>query len=110
MLRDNPRNALITYGYLAERTGNQVTARNTASYLGDLSTWAHDEGAPLLSALVVNNKEYMPGNGFFDLYTELTGIKVAVKDTVFESELKKVRVYKMRDIFALSFGLNIIFA
>lgn len=64
MLRDNPQNALITYGDLAEKIGSIVTARNTASFLGDLSSRAYEEGAPLLSALVVNSKEYMPGKGF----------------------------------------------
>ncbi len=109
MLRDNPQNALITYGDLAEKIGSIVTARNTASFLGDLSSRAYEEGAPLLSALVVNSKEYMPGKGFFDLYTELSGIKVADRDKVFKSELKKVREYKNWDKFAISLGIDYVF-
>lgn len=109
MLRDDPQNALITYGDLADQIGNVITARNTAGYLGDLSSWAHEEGAPLLSALVVNSKEYMPGNGFFDLYRELTEEKVVDKDYVFRRELKKVREYKKWDEFSNNLGINYIF-
>ncbi len=109
LLRDNPKQALITYGILSDRIENIVSPRNTATYLGDLSVWAYGEGAPLISALVINQKQTMPGKGFFDLYTELTGKKVKNEFELFKSELKKVREFENWKDFALTLGIDYIF-
>lgn len=100
LLRENSKNALITYGDLCERIDNMVTPRNSASYLGDLSVWCSEYGAPLISVLVVNSRAYIPGSGFFDLYEEEYGIKVIDKETAFRDELEKVRLYEDWDGFA----------
>ena len=109
LLKENKEKALITYGDLCNKIGNMVTPRNTAGYLIDLSDWCHEFGAPMISALVVNQREYMPGTGFFDLYEEEYGIKVLDKEKAFHDELKKVRSYDAWQEFAKYLGLDYIF-
>ena len=105
VLLEEKEKALITYGDLCERIGNTIGPRNIAGYLGDLSVWAREMGAPMISVLVVNQKEFMPGNGFFDLYEEEYGKKVVDKEAIFREELQKVRTYKDWDDFGRQFGL-----
>lgn len=109
LLRDNSKQAMITYGELSDQIDNLVSPRNTASYLGDLSVWAHEAGAPMISALVINQKDLMPGKGFFKLYAELTGKKVKNENEVFKTELIKVREYDKWEKFALSLGIVDVF-
>lgn len=108
-LKENREKALITYGDLCKQIGNIIIPQNTNGYLGDLSSWCHEFGAPMISALVVNQREYMPGSGFFDLYEEEYGIKVLDKEKVFRDELKKVRSYDAWQEFAEYLGLDYIF-
>ena len=109
LLRDEGDKALITYSDLSDEIDNIVTPRNLAGYIGDLSVWSHEFGAPMISALVVNKKEYMPGNGFFKFYEEEYGIKVENKYETFKSELNKVRKYMHWDEFAEELGIDYIF-
>jgi hypothetical protein len=94
---------------LADQIDNLVTPLNTSTYLGDLSTWAYENGAPMISAMVINQKQLQPGNGFFILYHDLTGKNIGDKEAVFRSELKKVKEYGQWDKFALSLGITDIF-
>ena len=55
---------LITYNDLCKEIDNQTDPRNVASYLGDISCWCAEIGAPMLSAVVINNKSNRPGKGF----------------------------------------------
>lgn len=105
VLMEQKEKALITYGDLCERIGSTISPRNIAGYLGDLSVWAREMGAPMISALVVNQKEFMPGSGFFGLYEEEYGKKVVDKERIFREELQKVRTYKDWDDFGRQFGL-----
>ena len=109
MLRDDPKNALITYGELSMQTGNIVDPRNISNYVGDLSAWCHEIGAPLISVMVINKEKFRPGDGFFKLYTELTGLKVEDKEELFVKELKRVQKYERWDEFAEMLGIDYIF-
>lgn len=109
LLKENKDNALIPYGDLCDQIGNMIIPRNTAGYLSDLSNWCHEFGAPMISVLVVNQREYMAGNGFFELYEQEYGIKVVDKEKVFRDELKKVRSYDAWQEFAEYLGLDYIF-
>lgn len=83
-LKEDRNKALITYGDLCERAGDVVTPRNCGQYLGVLSEFCYDNDMPLISAMVVNQSEWMSGNGFFKLYTDLTGKPVVDKFKVFK--------------------------
>jgi hypothetical protein len=87
-------NALITYGDLCKRVGNIVTPLNSSEFLGDLSVLCYENNMPLISAIVVNKEQYIPGDGFFKLYSKLENIPVKNKDEIFKSELAKVRKFK----------------
>ena len=94
-LEHNPERAIFTYDDLCREIGNQVHCRSVASYLGDISCWCDEIGAPMLSALVINKNSNRPGKGFFRLYSYLYGIPVksSDEDLVFVSELQKVMQY-----------------
>ena len=91
-----PDRAFLTYDELCRKIGNQVGCRNVASYLGDISCWCEEIGAPMLSALVINGNSNRPGKGFFKLYAELHGLSMKQLDeeSVFVSEAHKVIGYR----------------
>ena len=91
-----PDRAFLTYDELCRKIGNQVGCRNVASYLGDISCWCEEIGAPMLSALVINGNSNRPGKGFFKLYAELHGMpmKQLDEEAVFVSEAHKVIKYR----------------
>lgn len=62
---DNPDNPDITYGELAKKVGDNITARTIQPFLGNISEVCKENGFPLLSAIVINKKEKMPGDGFY---------------------------------------------
>lgn len=95
-LRRNSKQAIITYTDLCNRIGNQVNCRNVASYLGDISCWCDEIGAPMLSVLVINKHDNRPGQGFFKLYAELhdMSMKSLDEELIFVSEFQKVSRYR----------------
>ena len=94
-LEKRPEQAFLTYDELCRKIENQVGCRNVASYLGDISCWCGDIGAPMLSALVINGHSNRPGKGFFKLYAELHGLpmKQLDEEVIFVSEAQKVIRY-----------------
>ena len=106
-LNKNPEHAIITYDELCKTIGNQVDCRNIASYLGDISCWCTEIGAPMLSALVINQKNNRPGKGFYKLYAELYGVPVRSldEDVVFVSEYEKVSEYPKWDDLKFYLGI-----
>lgn len=101
--------ALITYGEMCNRANNIIDPRTSSGYIGDLSLFCYENDMPLISVMVVNGDTYMPGAGFFRLYTDLTGNKVDTDNefNVFKEELKKVREYEHWDRLSDLLGLNI---
>ena len=95
-LQKNPGKAILTYDELCKKIGNQVNCRNIASYLGDISCWCDEIGAPMLSVLVYNRNNNRPGKGFYKLYAQLYGttLKNVDEELAFVSELQKVIKYR----------------
>ena len=91
-----PDRAFLTYDELCRKIGNQVGCRNVASYLGEISCWCEEIGAPMLTALVINGNSNRPGKGFFKLYAELHGLpmKQLDEESVFVSEANNVIRYR----------------
>ncbi len=78
----------VTYGKLSRDVDGCISPENMRLHLGPISTVCHEEGFPMLSAIVVNQGG-MPGDGYFGLYEELYGtLKDADKD--WERECDKV--------------------
>jgi hypothetical protein len=59
---------LITYGEVARRLPYEFNPRNLDSPLGTLSDTCKDMGLPLISTIVVNQEEKMPGVGYFKYF------------------------------------------
>jgi predicted HNH restriction endonuclease len=57
-------------------TGISIEPLATKNNIGELSIRCHKMGLPLISCIVVNKGEMIPGQGFFRLYSDLMGIKV----------------------------------
>lgn len=78
-----------------------------AGYLGDLSCWCNEIGAPMISSLVINENKNEPGNGFYRLYEELKGVKVHKDEQmlVFLAEVKKCSQYKKWNEFKFFIGI-----
>jgi len=59
--------------------------------LGEISTEEHENGHPLLSAVVVHKGDHLPGEGFFKLTKELGKQKADEDDDAFHTrELRTV--------------------
>lgn len=86
---------VFTYEELCKKIGNQISCRNIAPYLGDISCWCDNIGAPMISAMVISRNNNRPGKGFYKLYAELhgTSVKNLDEELTFISELKKVLNY-----------------
>ena len=65
--------------------------REIGRILGEISTEEHNNGRPLLSAVVVHRENHRPGPGFFSLAREL-GIQGPDEDdeTFYTNELNRV--------------------
>lgn len=70
---------VITYGEVARRTGNAATG--IGPILDRINRTEHDEGRPLLSAVVVSKTRNIPGEGFFRLAKEL-GLQPIGEDNI----------------------------
>lgn len=88
---------LITYSDIAPLAGldmgNAVDRNEIGRLLGDISTFEHQQGRPLLSAVVIHRDNNIPGEGFFTLAREL-GIYNENDDLLFFiQELRRVHDY-----------------
>lgn len=67
--------ALIPYGEIAPMAGldmgNPDHRRQLGTILGRISSYEHEQGRPMLSAVVVHRGGSEPGNGFFECATDL---------------------------------------
>ena len=61
--------------------------------LGEISSFEHEHGRPLLSAIVVSMQEYSPGKGFFGLARELGLFNHNNEDDYWVEERDKVWDY-----------------
>ncbi len=61
-----------------------------ADILGKISTYEHEEGRPMLSAVVLRKDTDMPGSGFFELARELGLLTSQNEKKFFYDEIKKV--------------------
>lgn len=95
-LRRDPQSAMMSYGELCKLVGNKTDPRTVAGYIGDLSVWCYEIGAPMISVLIYNKGTNFPGKGFFNLYSDLYGkqIKKGEEENVFVDEVNKVFCYK----------------
>ena len=99
-IKKHGENARIYYSDLCSLIDNVVGCRQIASYIGDISCWCYEIDAPMLSALVINKDENMPGKGFFTLYAELNDIaRVEDEDKlkIWIDEYRKVINYREWD-------------
>lgn len=89
----------VTYAEVAERFGYNLktqAGRNALSDdLGRISYGEHEAGRPMLSAVVVRAQGGFPtgapGQGFFNLATEIGAQELGVDDvTFFSAELQRV--------------------
>jgi len=65
----------VTYAEIAPLAGldmgNPDDRTEIGRLLGEISTFEHQQGRPLLSAIVIHKDNNMPGQGFFNLAREL---------------------------------------
>lgn len=108
----------ITYGELGSIVGLPISTYEEREifgrYLGQLSCYCNENNMPLISAMVIkkandykerlnykkkfnSNKIDIPGNGFYNLYEDLRGIRVKINDEKaieFYKELRLIKEYK----------------
>jgi hypothetical protein len=84
----------VTYSEIAPLAGldmSNIADRNEiARILGEISSFEHSQGRPMLSVVVVLQGEYMPGQGFFTLARELSLYSGHDDLAFFSRELGKV--------------------
>lgn len=89
---------LITYSDIAPLAGLDMSSPGDRVQIGaildEISTREHEQGRPLLSAVVVLKETSMPRQGFFSLARDL-GLHVGTDDranlTFFSKEVKRVQ-------------------
>jgi hypothetical protein len=83
----------VIFEIMKLRPGNHA-AKEAGQMLGEISEQMHSEGKPMLSALVVNQQEGMPGPGFFELAILLEklprGADSQEKQTFWKKELRAI--------------------
>jgi hypothetical protein len=84
----------IYYSDLCKQVGLPLDgdhdARVAAGYLYEISKYEVEHGNPMLSVVVINKKEEMPGKGFFELARSLGRYSGADDLDCYANELKKV--------------------
>ncbi len=69
------RQAMTTYSDIAPLAGldmdNPADRDAIRLILGKISTYEHQEGRPMLTAIVVHRQDNIPGHGFFELAKHL---------------------------------------
>ena len=109
-IRKKHKDAVIFYSDLCHLLGDAVGYRQISDYIGDISFWCCEIGAPMLSALVVNKETSIPGKGFFTFYAELYDkgcIKEEKKFKVWMDEYNKVINYKDWDKLLEYMGISV---
>ena len=95
---------LITYGNLSKQLDMGIRPRNLDRPLGDLSDYCIEAcNLPRLSALVVNQSDYMPGDGFFTYF--YAGSPHEKWESIFIHELNSIK--KSRNWHKLAESLHI---
>ena len=69
---------------------NQEDRTEIGRMLGEISTFEHQQGHPLLSAVVIHQDNNMPGQGFFTLARELHVYNGEDDFLFFVQELRRV--------------------
>jgi len=67
--------------HLYRYAGIRIEPLFTKEYIGELSAICYRLGLPLISSIVINKDDLIPGPGFFKLYSDLTGRKVKKEDS-----------------------------
>jgi len=88
---------IITYSEIAPLANldmsKQEDRNRIAQILGEISTYEHKNGRPMLSSVVIHKENNIPGPGFFTLAKEL-GIYNQKNDVLFFiNELQRVHDY-----------------
>lgn len=85
------RGEWLSYKELAEKVGKiSVVPHNLGLYLGRVSQFCMDNGAPPISVVVGNIEDGEPGAGFFEL---ITGRKIKKEDRM------TIRVNKVEEVY-----------
>jgi len=71
-------------------TRGDYMAREAGQILGEISEWEHNEGRPLLSAVVTRQDMGMPGVGFFKLARQLGKFQGQDEPNFWRNELQDV--------------------
>ena len=80
---------LITYGDVAKQLPYAFNPRNLDHPLGTLSDYCKDLGLPLISTIVVNQDEMMPGTGYFKYF--FPSAKVSQRPDIFMEQYMRVK-------------------
>ena len=88
----------VTYGELSKQVAQDLLRNTKGGFdqlkarwlLGDISSVEHEQGRPMLTVLVVSEKNRTPGNGFFGLARKL--------ERLFEDEEQFLRDERKRVI------------
>ncbi len=84
----------ITYSDIAPLAGLDMTLQadrtEIGRILGEISTFEHNQGRPLLSVIVIHRDNNMPGEGFFQLARDLNRYQGADDLLFFIQELQRV--------------------
>ena len=84
----------VTYGEIAPLAGleleNPADRNELARILGEISVHEHDQGRPMLSAVVVLAGRELPGHGFFKLARELNLFRSGDETEFHAAELRRV--------------------
>jgi len=86
VLKDTARRkGVITYSEIAPLANLDMSnvdhREEMGKILGIISTYEHQQGRPMLSAIVVHREDNMPGKGFFQL-AETLGLLKARQDKI----------------------------
>jgi len=92
LLRIAARRGLTTYTDIAPTVGWSMPGhRNVLAWaLGEISTWEHERGRPLLTAIVVHQDDGQPGSGFFELARTLGRLHAGDELAFFCREVARV--------------------
>jgi hypothetical protein len=94
LIRTAHKRKTIYYKDVAEIMGLPIRgehmAREVGQILGEISEWEHDEGRPLLSAVVIREDIGIPGEGFFKLARELGKFQGQNEQDFWQNELQDV--------------------
>ena len=94
LIRTAQKRGTIYYGDVAKimklPTRGEYMSNETGWILGEISEWEHNEGRPLLSAVVIRKDIGMPGDGFFRLARQLGKFQGQGEQDFWHNELRDV--------------------